>query len=297
VHQCDHSMLICSLACHIDRTCRSRVSRSEKPSFSYKGCRQRSRSCKVLQSKCWAPQHEAQFCHLPVESSKLVTPVPVDMVSVDATVLGEGGADAPPGASAEGKRIPRHIAIIMDGNRRWARRQGLLSCLKGHEAGLDTLKEVARTCQDRGVKALTAFAFSAENWNRSKAEVDGLMALLEGLQPQIDDLCDAGVHFTFFGQLERLPASVQRMIQRCAIIAAVHEGEPVCGPVPGVILGIHAVIMHSAWQHRKQVPTGACIYLTTMQRSRRLLDLWPSDERSLPGQHRLSRCCCACHAA
>ena len=73
--------------------------------------------------------------------------------------------------------IPTHIAIIMDGNRRWAKKRGLPSQL-GHGQGAKTLEDIAVACQQRGVKYLTVFAFSTENWKRSKEEVDYLMELL-----------------------------------------------------------------------------------------------------------------------
>lgn len=75
------------------------------------------------------------------------------------------------------KTIPTHIAIIMDGNRRWARKRGLPTQL-GHSQGAKTLEDIAVACQNRGIKYLTVFAFSTENWKRSKEEVDYLMDLL-----------------------------------------------------------------------------------------------------------------------
>jgi len=74
--------------------------------------------------------------------------------------------------------LPTHIAIIMDGNGRWAEQRSLPR-LKGHEAGAETIRRVIRLCRDRGIKYLTLYAFSTENWRRPKEEVDGLMALLK----------------------------------------------------------------------------------------------------------------------
>ena len=73
--------------------------------------------------------------------------------------------------------LPQHIAIIMDGNGRWAEQRNLPR-LKGHEAGSETVRRVIRLCRDHGIKYLTLYAFSTENWKRSKDEVDGLMTLL-----------------------------------------------------------------------------------------------------------------------
>ncbi|MBR5586975.1 MAG: isoprenyl transferase [Clostridia bacterium] len=81
-------------------------------------------------------------------------------------------------------RLPRHIAIIMDGNGRWAKRRGL-GRKAGHAAGAETLREIADYCSDIGIEVLTAYAFSTENWKRPKEEVDALMDLL------YDYLCDA----------------------------------------------------------------------------------------------------------
>ena len=73
--------------------------------------------------------------------------------------------------------IPKHIGIIMDGNGRWAKKRGLPRSV-GHKAGADTLKKIAEYCDSIGVQALTAYAFSTENWSRPKEEVDALMDLL-----------------------------------------------------------------------------------------------------------------------
>ena len=73
--------------------------------------------------------------------------------------------------------IPEHIAIIMDGNRRWAREKGL-ETKEGHRAGADNLENIAKYCNEIGVKYLTVYAFSTENWQRSKEEVSALMLLL-----------------------------------------------------------------------------------------------------------------------
>lgn len=113
--------------------------------------------------------------------------------------------------------LPKHVAMILDGNRRWAKQQGMQSCLRGHEAGASTLKAVAVRCQELGIRALTVFAFSTENWQRSTAEVSGLLQLMEStIASGLDELCDAGVKLTFFGELHRLSPSLQAAIARCA---------------------------------------------------------------------------------
>jgi len=79
--------------------------------------------------------------------------------------------------SDENNYVPRHVAIIMDGNGRWAKKRGL-SRLKGHEQGSESVRAVLRACRKSGVKYLTLYAFSVENWIRPKSEIRGLMSLL-----------------------------------------------------------------------------------------------------------------------
>src|SRR5437868_14752483 len=74
-------------------------------------------------------------------------------------------------------RVPRHIAIIMDGNGRWAKRRGLPR-LAGHRAGTENIRRIARECTDQGIRYLTIYAFSTENWSRPSREIDGLMRIL-----------------------------------------------------------------------------------------------------------------------
>ena len=90
-------------------------------------------------------------------------------------------------------KVPYHLAIIMDGNRRWARQRGLPS-VSGHREGAETLKEIARHASDSEVRWLTAFAFSFENWSRPKLEIDGLLSLLRGfLENDIGELNEQNV--------------------------------------------------------------------------------------------------------
>lgn len=101
--------------------------------------------------------------------------------------------------------IPTHIAIIMDGNRRWARKRGLPTQL-GHSQGAKALEEIAVACQKRGVKYLTVFAFSTENWKRSKEEVDYLMELLAKNISEFDKKFDGrNVRIKLVGDKAGLP--------------------------------------------------------------------------------------------
>lgn len=95
--------------------------------------------------------------------------------------------------------VPRHIAVIMDGNGRWAKRR-LLPRLAGHKQGVESLRRCARACAERGVEVLTVFAFSSENWNRPQEEVSGLMGLLaNALAKEVQQLSDDGVRLHFVG--------------------------------------------------------------------------------------------------
>jgi len=110
-------------------------------------------------------------------------------------------------------RIPRHVAIIMDGNGRWAERRGL-SRVEGHRAGLDACREVLRSANDLGVEHLTLYAFSLENWNRPKAEVRELMNLLERyLDEEIEEVMRNDIRLRSIGRNDRLPPSVRKRVE------------------------------------------------------------------------------------
>lgn len=99
---------------------------------------------------------------------------------------------------------PEHVAIIMDGNGRWATRRGLPR-LRGHKAGSGRVREIVRACPDQGVRFLTLFAFSTENWRRARTEVVGLMALFRRhLRSEADELFDSGVRVRFIGERDAL---------------------------------------------------------------------------------------------
>lgn len=111
-----------------------------------------------------------------------------------------------------GRTIPTHIAIIMDGNRRWARKKGLPTQV-GHSQGAKTLEDIAIACQERGVKYLTVFAFSTENWKRSKQEVDYLMELLAKNISNFDKKFDnRNVRIKLVGEKNGLPANLLKGI-------------------------------------------------------------------------------------
>jgi undecaprenyl diphosphate synthase len=105
---------------------------------------------------------------------------------------------------------PKHIGIIMDGNRRWARERGLPT-FEGHKRGYEKIKEVGDWCFKRGVKILTLFAFSTENWNRKKEEVEYLMNLLHfGLTKELNEFDKRGIRLKIIGRREGLPEKVAK---------------------------------------------------------------------------------------
>ena len=106
---------------------------------------------------------------------------------------------------------PRHIAIIMDGNGRWAKQRGLPRTA-GHKAGAEAFRRIANYCRTLGVEYLTVYAFSTENWKRSAEEVAGIMTLLERyLTEALADMEKNKVHFNFFGDLSRLSPKLQKL--------------------------------------------------------------------------------------
>jgi len=119
-----------------------------------------------------------------------------------------------PGTKAAGLTVPRHIAIIMDGNGRWAKDRGLAR-IRGHEEGAESVRTVLRTCGEMGVQYLTLYAFSTENWKRPKTEVAALMKLLERfLRKESAELMEQNVRLQAIGRLTDLPASCQEELHR-----------------------------------------------------------------------------------
>ena len=106
--------------------------------------------------------------------------------------------------------LPKHIAIIMDGNGRWAKKRGLMRTFR-HRAGTENVKTIIRFCSDIGIQELTLFAFSTENWKRPNDEVGFLMnLLLEFLKREIDELHAKNARLNSLGDLSRLPAELKK---------------------------------------------------------------------------------------
>lgn len=121
-------------------------------------------------------------------------------------------------------RLPRHVAVIMDGNGRWAKQRGLPRIM-GHRRGVDTLKQLLRRCNDWGIAALTAYAFSTENWGRPLEEVSFLMMLFERvLRRELAEMMAENVRIQFVGNLLDLPPSLQEEIHRAVEITRPNQG-------------------------------------------------------------------------
>ena len=109
--------------------------------------------------------------------------------------------------------IPQHVGIIMDGNGRWAREHGLPR-LEGHRAGTENIRRVLEACSEFGIKILTIYAFSTENWGRPQAEVRGLMRILEEvIDREVQNLHKNGVKLRHIGRLEGLSQRLQRAVR------------------------------------------------------------------------------------
>jgi undecaprenyl diphosphate synthase len=111
-------------------------------------------------------------------------------------------------------KLPQHVAVIMDGNGRWGKKQGLARIV-GHRKGVDMLKDLLRCCKDWGIPALTAYAFSTENWGRPLEEVDFLMTLFERvLRRELEEMNAEQVRIRFIGQIDALPSSLREEIAK-----------------------------------------------------------------------------------
>lgn len=120
--------------------------------------------------------------------------------------------------------VPRHVAIIMDGNGRWATSRGLPR-LKGHEAGAESVRDITRACREWGVEALTLYSFSTENWKRPAEEVSGLMALLSRyLTEERREILDNQIRLTSIGATDQLPVAVQALLKELSHASRNNKG-------------------------------------------------------------------------
>jgi undecaprenyl diphosphate synthase len=137
-------------------------------------------------------------------------------------VLKPGSKDWALANTIDPNRLPAHIAIIMDGNGRWARKRNLPRAA-GHKAGVEAVRITVETCTRLGIQALTLYAFSVENWKRPRAEVDMLWRLLRVyLRRELPEILSNGIRFTCMGRLDALPPQVRQELQN-AIDATAHN--------------------------------------------------------------------------
>ncbi len=121
--------------------------------------------------------------------------------------------------------LPRHIAIIMDGNGRWARRHGMADRIRGHEAGIESVREIVRACGQLKIEALTLYAFSKENWRRPDHEVSALMRLLDCfLVQERAELMENGVKLETIGKISDLSPEVQATLAETKRLTAKNQG-------------------------------------------------------------------------
>lgn len=123
-------------------------------------------------------------------------------------------------------RIPKHLAIIMDGNGRWAEQRNLPR-IAGHHRGVESVQEIVAECRSLGVRYLTLYAFSSENWGRPEEEVNALMGLLgRYLESELDSMCARNIRFQVIGEIDRLPTEVGQVLRR-TINQTANNGEMV----------------------------------------------------------------------
>ena len=140
----------------------------------------------------------------------------VDLVRPIDQQAGEPTTGAEP-ADSERPALPRHVAIVMDGNRRWARQRGM-SEGEGHSAGVDAIRPIVEHAADLGIEALSIYAFSRENWARGNDEVETLFALLEAaIRRETPDLVRQGVRVRILGRLDELPERTRAVDRRRAL--------------------------------------------------------------------------------
>lgn len=110
------------------------------------------------------------------------------------------------------KKLPKHVAIIMDGNGRWARKKAM-NRIRGHEEGAESVRVIVRTSREIGISWLTLYAFSEENWRRPKYEIKALMTLLKRfLKSELDEMLENGIRFQVIGRIHKLPDHIQRVL-------------------------------------------------------------------------------------
>lgn len=186
--------------------------------------------------------------------------------------------------------IPQHVAIIMDGNGRWAKQKGE-DRLFGHHEGVNSVREIVEACGEIGVKFLTLYAFSTENWNRPKEEVDGLMELLVGtISMETKNLNDKGVRLEAIGDLKSLPEICQHQLQESINITSKNNKVTL---ILALSYSSKWEITNSVKEIAKEIATGT---LLPSEITAELIDshlntrLWPNPELMIrtSGERRIS---------
>jgi undecaprenyl diphosphate synthase len=158
----------------------------------------------------------------------------------------------PPPVAADG--LPRHVGIIMDGNGRWAEQQGF-SRIRGHQAGVESVRDIISYCGQIGLQTLTLYALSTENWKRPKAEIECLMVLLERyLRSEVEELNANGVRLLPIGRLTDLPDGIQRLLQDAVTKMAGNRGLRLC---VALSYGARDELVNAARQLCEKVERGA----------------------------------------
>lgn len=122
-------------------------------------------------------------------------------------------------------QLPRHVAIIMDGNGRWARQRGFTDRIRGHEAGIEAVRDITRACAAQGIKVLTLYAFSKENWSRPRSEITALMHLLKHfLVSEREELMRNNVRLVASGDLDDLPHYARSALDKTMELTANNSG-------------------------------------------------------------------------
>ncbi len=112
------------------------------------------------------------------------------------------------------QNLPKHVAIIMDGNGRWAKKKAM-NRIRGHEEGAESVRNIVKASREIGIPWLTLYAFSEENWKRPKYEIEALMKLLSRfLKGELDEMLDNGIRFQTIGRIDKLPKYVQNRVQK-----------------------------------------------------------------------------------
>jgi undecaprenyl diphosphate synthase len=127
-------------------------------------------------------------------------------------------------AELDPRKMPRHIAIIMDGNRRWAKQQGWMA-IRGHTVGARTTSTIIRECARLGIEALTLYTFSTENWKRPRAEISALMRLItRNLKQEMPDMMQSNIQVHHIGRRDNLPGYLLRQLDECSEVSKDNSG-------------------------------------------------------------------------